>query len=185
MEKGMGSSRTSRLLNGTCVACDRRTGRRDAYCPYCGERVRRSLWWQAARWSALFLPPVLLICMVALAGRGWIGMAVRRVAGQPVNAFLLAAGVALLLLPVEDGDLVVSSAGELRRRQFLALLGGWAMGSYALAGAAICAASPAHVPLIILAGGLALSAAAMPFFLRIGWHCWAASALLAAAMLLS
>ena len=175
--------KASTRTNGRCVSCGRRAGRSDCHCPYCGEQVWRSPVWRAARWSVLALPPVLTSVLAALAARGWAATAIRRLTEHPASAFLFAAGTGLLLLPAEDGDVAAGSPAELRRRQVLALLGGWAMGVCAAAGAAaaVSCAAP-YAAAAALSSGLSLSIAAMPFFLRIPWRSLLAATLLAVAI---
>jgi hypothetical protein len=175
--------KTSTLMNGRCVSCGRRAGRRDRVCPYCGEEVWRPRWWRAGRWCALLLPPVLLACLAGAVRPDWATAARRILDASPLCVFLFAAGVGLLLLPAEDGDLVAGSSAELRRRQAQALLGGWAMALYAVAGAMALAGSPEWGSgVCLLAAGLFASAAATPFFIRVPWRSLAAASLLAAAV---
>jgi hypothetical protein len=175
--------KTAMQTNGLCVSCGRRAGRGDIRCPYCEEQVWRSPAWRAARWSALFLPPVFLVCLATLAARDWPVAAVRRLADRPFSAFLFATATGLLLLPVPDDGWMAGSAADLRRHQIQAHLGGWAMGVYAALGTALFAASATHrVGSAALLFGLGLSIAAMPLFLRIPWRGLFAAALFAAAL---
>ena len=169
------------LKNGVCVSCERRAGRSGLACPYCGEQVWRPQWWRACRWSALLLPPILLVCLAVLARPDWLA-AIRRLRDvSPVCALLFAIGVGLLLLPPKDDGRLLNSSAELCRHQTHALLGGWAIGLYAIAGTVAATAQPSPA-IFLLAGGLALTAFAMPAFLRIHWLSLVAAALLAGAI---
>ena len=141
----------------------------------------RPRWWLAGRWCSLILPPVLLACLAGLARPDWLAAIRRLQNASTFCALLFSVGVGLLLLPPQDRELVVSSVSELRRRQAYALLGGWAVGLYAIAAAVTVTATPTQTT-FLLAGGLMLATAAMPFFLRIPLHSLVAAALMAAAI---
>ena len=147
--------------------------------------VWHPLWWRAGRWCVLFLPPVLLARLVFLTHPDWTAFARMTRTISPVFGYLFAVGIGLLLLPVPDGDLVVSSRSELCRWQILSIAGGWLMGAYAIA-CAFCLGYGLKMGLGVwfLAAGVSLCVITMPLFFRIPWRSLIAVALVVAVILL-
>ena len=172
------------LKGGVCVSCGRGSGRDYHICPYCGEWVWQPAWRRAARGLLLALPPLLAAALAWRARAGFADGARALSELSLPSAFLLAAGVGLLLVPCADDDLTVSTRAELARWQAQAVGGGTLCGLYALAGAVAVAGGPRGAGVWLAAAGLAACVGVAPLFFRIPWRAPVASAMIAAAVAL-
>ena len=173
----------SELKGGVCVSCGRASGMFYRTCPYCGERVWQPRWRRAVCGLLLALPPLLAAALVYGARAGFAEGVCALSELSPLSAFLLAAGIGLLLSPCADGDLVVSSRAELAWWQALAVCGSALCGLYAAAGAVCVSCGPRGAGTWLAAAALAGCIIAAPGFFRIPWRATVASAMIAAAVL--
>ena len=174
----------SELKGGVCVSCGRASGKYYRTCPYCGERVWQPGWRRAVCGLLIALPP-LLAAALAWGARAALADGVRVLGELSLTAgFLLAVGTGLLLVPCDDGDLVVSSRAELTRWQARAVCGSALCGLYAVAGAVSVASGPRGTGMWLAAAALAGCVGAAPVFFRFPWRATVASAMIAAAVAL-
>ncbi len=173
------------LTAGVCVSCGRKSGRYYRTCPYCGEEVWQLAWRRAVCGTLLAVPPFLAVALMILSRPDGLALAQAARTVSPTLGFLFAAGVGLLLTPLGDDDLVVSSQAELVRWQAVAVGGALLCGCYAaVAAGCLCFGRAVGVAAWLSAVALAACVLAAPFFFRVPWRALVAAALVAGAIAL-
>lgn len=99
--------------SGQCVSCGRYAGMRGMFCPYCGDPVFRHVWWLLVRYAVVAAPPLLTLYLLTRLKLAPVRLVFSAISSAPLQGFLLAGGLAVLLFPPYTGCLIVGSREEL------------------------------------------------------------------------
>ena len=169
-----------------CVSCGRQCGRFYQQCPYCGEQVWQTRLLGAVRRGFWFLPVLLLLTLWYQVRPEWLQLLRQLSVADAHGGFILATGIGLLLLPVNDRKQVATSRKALIRWHLKVMAGGWLMGCYAISTAICLAAGRLNSGITwLLAIIILLSLSNVPLFFNVPWRNSVASVLLFAGTFIS
>lgn len=140
-------------------------------CPYCGELVRMPVWWRVARVGLVVALILLMGVLFRLSSPDFEEAREVLRALPTVKRFLLVSGVAVLLMPHEGSDVIVTSRVALHMWQLRSLAGDVFIGASLFFGSLCFAfASTFGVGLYLLFALVAVGLLALPCFYRL--HPW-------------